>query len=151
MPIYSGGGGGGAGASAPLTLTGTNAATVPLTVKGAAAQASDFFLVAQSDGSAIIEVAADGAGHSDAISITGGDANSNFSTGRVFSLSGTGIRLAISTHGCIITGANAATLDGDLNPGNVGLWLDQTPGATKLMVKAADSGGTIRTAAIALA
>src|SRR5438105_1581855 len=148
MGIVSGGSAGGAGASAPLTLTGTNAATVPLTIKAAATQASDFLLVSQSDNSPIIEVAADGTGHVDAISITGGDANSNFSTGRVFSLSGTGIRLAVSTHGCIISGANAATLDGDLNPGNVGLWLDQTPGATKLMVKAADSGGTIRTAAI---
>jgi hypothetical protein len=40
--------------------------------------------------------------------------------------------------------------DGSLADSEFSLWLDATPGATKLMVKAKDSGGTVRTAAIAL-
>ena len=47
---------------------------------------------------------------------------------------------------------NAVPPDGNFdNNGMCALWLDATPGATKLMVKAKDSAGTFRTAAIALA
>lgn len=54
--------------------------------------------------------------------------------------------------GEVILGPNitAAPPDLDLVASQVALWLDATIGATKLMVKAKDSGGTVRTAAIAL-
>lgn len=39
---------------------------------------------------------------------------------------------------------------GDLSASTFCLWLDPTPGATKLMIKAKDSGGTVRTASIPL-
>jgi hypothetical protein len=44
----------------------------------------------------------------------------------------------------------AAPADGSMVNSSVALWLDDTPAATKLMVKAKDSAGTVRTAAIAL-
>lgn len=44
----------------------------------------------------------------------------------------------------------AAPADSYLSASDFVLWLDDTPGATKLMVKAKDAGGTVRTAAIAL-
>jgi hypothetical protein len=45
---------------------------------------------------------------------------------------------------------HVAPPDAVLGNGDVSLWLDQTPGATKLMVKAKDSGGTVRTTTINL-
>jgi hypothetical protein len=50
----------------------------------------------------------------------------------------------------VIIGLVAAPADGDIGPSQCALWLDDTPAATKLMVKAKDSGGTVRSAAIAL-
>lgn len=38
----------------------------------------------------------------------------------------------------------------DLSAGQFTLWLDATPGATKLMIKAKDSGGTVRTGSVNL-
>jgi hypothetical protein len=46
--------------------------------------------------------------------------------------------------------ANAAPADGLFSSGSFALWLDPTPGATKLMVKASDGNGVIKTAAISL-
>jgi len=45
---------------------------------------------------------------------------------------------------------HAAPADADLNAGDMALWFDQTPGASKLMVKVKDSGGTVRTGSLAL-
>ncbi len=42
-------------------------------------------------------------------------------------------------------------LDADMTPSVFALWLDDTPGATKLNIKATDSVGTVRTASIPLA
>jgi hypothetical protein len=47
-------------------------------------------------------------------------------------------------------GASNPPADGDLAPGEVALWLDPTPGASKVRFKAKDAGGTIRTAAVDL-
>ena len=151
MGIVSGGGGGGGNPTPPVTLTGTNRATVPLTVRGAPTQNADFFAVKDGGGNSILELGADGAGAADFIAIAGGDSDSSFATGRNLVLSGSGVILGIGTNGFVVRTANAAPTDAVLNPGNFGLWLDQTPGATKLMIKAQDSGGTTRTAAIALA
>lgn len=46
---------------------------------------------------------------------------------------------------------NAAPADADLAAGEMKLWFDQTNGAAKLMVKAKQADGTVRTAAVALA
>lgn len=59
-------------------------------------------------------------------------------------------RIQIAGGSFAVNITNAAPADADLGNGGFGLWLDATPGATKLMVKAKDSGGTVRTAAIAL-
>ena len=53
--------------------------------------------------------------------------------------------------GAILQHGKAAPATGAMDPSTFALWLDDTPGATKLMVKATDSGGTVRTATIALA
>lgn len=47
-------------------------------------------------------------------------------------------------------GASNPPADGDVAPGEVALWLDPTPDATKLRIKAKDSAGTVRTGAIDL-
>lgn len=46
---------------------------------------------------------------------------------------------------------HAAPADGTLAAGECNLWFDQTNGAAKLMVKAKQADGTVRTAAVALA
>lgn len=53
--------------------------------------------------------------------------------------------------GYFITKKNAAPADADLIAGEMALWFDQTNGAAKLMVKAKEAGGTVRTATVALA
>lgn len=50
-----------------------------------------------------------------------------------------------------IRGATAAPANAALFTSSFALWLDATPGATKLMIKAKDSGGTVRTGEIPLA
>jgi len=60
------------------------------------------------------------------------------------------VTLNPNAFGVLNTGPHAAPADAALAAGYWVLWLDQTIGATKLMVKAKDSGGTVRTAAIAL-
>jgi hypothetical protein len=50
----------------------------------------------------------------------------------------------------MIFGHHAAPADGDLDHSTFTLWLDATPGATKLMIKAKDSGGTVRTGSVNL-
>jgi hypothetical protein len=44
----------------------------------------------------------------------------------------------------------ALPADGALTNSSFALWLDDTPGATKLKIKAKDSGGTVRTGEVAL-
>ena len=61
------------------------------------------------------------------------------------------VSLFVLPTGYLFIKKNAAPPDGDVATSAVTLWLDATPAATKLMVKAKDSGGTVRTAAIALA
>ena len=53
----------------------------------------------------------------------------------------------------LLIGYTVAPADGELNSSQLAFWFDPTPGVgnTKLMVKAKDAGGTVRTAAIVLA
>jgi len=61
------------------------------------------------------------------------------------------VRLAqILANGGIVSNAHAAPADADLDSSSFSLWLDDTPGATCLKVKAKDSGGTVRTATVPL-
>ncbi len=46
---------------------------------------------------------------------------------------------------------NAALIDSALSAGDCALWYDSTNGASKLMVKAKQADGTVKTAAVALA
>lgn len=63
-----------------------------------------------------------------------------------------GTRIAgITLAGGLMTACHAAPADAELANGDAAIWLDQTPAATKLMVKAKDSAGTVRTAAVNLA
>jgi hypothetical protein len=57
----------------------------------------------------------------------------------------------VTQNGVFVIGNHAAPADAFLFAGDCALWFDQTPGASKLMIKAKDSGGTVRTASIALA
>lgn len=50
--------------------------------------------------------------------------------------------------GYFMTRKTAAPADGDLGNSEVALWLDATPGAMKLMLKAKDSGGTVKTGSV---
>lgn len=56
----------------------------------------------------------------------------------------------IVVDGFVLQSANAALASGDLNSGDCSLWFDSTIGASKLMVKAKQADGTVKTAAIAL-
>lgn len=51
----------------------------------------------------------------------------------------------------ILQGTHAPPLDATLAAGECALWFDDTPGASKLKIKAKDSGGTVRTGEVALA
>ncbi len=54
-------------------------------------------------------------------------------------------------NGYFMTRKTTAPADADLANGELSLWLDSTNGAAKLMVKAKQADGTVRTAAVALA
>lgn len=56
----------------------------------------------------------------------------------------------VNKDGFFMTRKTAAPADGDLASSELAIWLDATPGATKVMFKAKDSGGTVRTGEVAL-
>jgi hypothetical protein len=154
MPIMGGGGGGGGGVTPPVTITGTDPATTPLTVKGAAGQSSQIFRVRSADNSSAIFVAADSASGLAAVGLAGpnfGGLTLNPASTSVLSadthvtfLSGS------ATGGFILSAFNAAPADAALAAGDMALWFDQTNGAAKLMVKAKQANGTVVSAAVAL-
>lgn len=57
----------------------------------------------------------------------------------------------ISENGYWTTRKTSAPPDLELANSEVALWLDATPGATKLQIKAKDSGGVVRTGSVSLA
>jgi hypothetical protein len=112
--------------SGQMTITARDASASGLTIfpaTGAAALATHVLYVAADGGGTLLDVEADG----------------QVSIGK-----------AALSKGLKLKGPLAAPADASLNNSNVTFWLDATPGATKLMIKAKDSGGTVRTAAIAL-
>lgn len=64
---------------------------------------------------------------------------------------GTTVQSRFDKDGYFATRKSAAPADADVATGELFFWFDTTAGAAKLMVKAKDSGGTVRTAAVALA
>ncbi len=54
-------------------------------------------------------------------------------------------------NGYFFTRKTAVVADAELAAGELALWFDSTNGAAKLMVKAKETGGTVRTASVALA
>ena len=54
-------------------------------------------------------------------------------------------------NGYFFTRKTSAPADAELSNGELALWFDSTNGAAKLMVKAKEAGGTVRTATVALA
>lgn len=56
----------------------------------------------------------------------------------------------VNKSGYPIIKKTTAPPDADLNASEMSIWLDPTPGSTKLMIKAKDSGGTVRTGQIPL-
>lgn len=57
---------------------------------------------------------------------------------------------AISENGYFTTRKVAAPADGELAAGEMAVWLDPSNGAAKLMVKAKETGGTVRTGSVNL-
>lgn len=58
---------------------------------------------------------------------------------------------SFTENGYFTTRKTAAPADAELASGELALWFDATNGAAKLMVKAKETGGTVRTATVALA
>jgi hypothetical protein len=125
--------------------------TITLQVEGTADQNSDFFRVRSLAGFAGLRVLADGDGHIGGVEIRGNDSGV-VGAGSFVVVTGTQEigPLSLTATQFRVVAVNVAPADGDLAAGDYALWLDATPGATKLMVKAKDSGGTVRSAAIAL-
>jgi hypothetical protein len=81
-------------------------------------------------------------------------------SGAELSASGTGFLYAITNASALFQisaalavnflGFVTAPADGALSATSCSLWLDATPGATKLMIKAKDSNGTVRTGSVNL-
>ncbi|SES47256.1 hypothetical protein [Rhizobium sp. NFR03] len=57
----------------------------------------------------------------------------------------------LDKNGVFMTSKTSAPADADISTGEMALWFDSTSGAAKLMIKAKDAGGTVRTASVALA
>ena len=56
----------------------------------------------------------------------------------------------VTSTGAVVTKANAAPADGDLAAGEMAIWFDSTNGAAKLMIKAKQADGTVRTGSVNL-
>lgn len=71
-------------------------------------------------------------------------------SGRLLTLGTAGTIIVLKSGKVRWEGATSAPADADLSASQFALWLDATPAATKLMVKAKDSGGTVKTGSLAL-
>lgn len=50
----------------------------------------------------------------------------------------------------VLTSVHAAPADGDINDGEMAIWFDQTNGSAKLMVKAKQADGSVKTGSLSL-
>lgn len=145
-------------AVAPLALTGVTDA-VQLRVRAAPGQvATSIVQVQDDDGTNLFGIDPSSAG--DVAFVRANEPTDTVlalfaETGQVANILEAGDLAGITTSGFdraayIYTKKIAAPADATLDNSQVTLWLDATPGVTKLMVKAKDSAGTVRTAAIVL-
>jgi hypothetical protein len=65
--------------------------------------------------------------------------------------SGTTALSRFNKDGYFMTAKTAAPADGDINTGEMAIWFDSTNGAAKLMVKAKQADGTVKTGSVSLA
>lgn len=74
------------------------------------------------------------------------------STGDLLTVETTGsvVRSRFNKAGAFVTKVNAAPADADLAAGEMAVWFDSTNGAAKLMVKAKQADGTVKTGSVAL-
>ena len=162
MPFISGGGGGGAFTGGRLTsqLELANAAnTPPLVIDGGAAHGADQLTVAsQASPAFIVEVFNNGgaqitsdAAASPALYLASTKAAQTADILSVEEPVGNAVVGGFDKGGYLYTKLHAAPADGALVAGQLMLWFDQTNGAAKLMVKAKQADGTVKTASIALA
>lgn len=88
------------------------------------------------DGSVVLQVKQDNAG----------------GTGDLLNVqtSGNTVRSRFNKAGYFMTSLTSAPADADVGVGEMSLWFDSTNGAAKLMVKAKEAGGTVRTGSVAL-
>jgi hypothetical protein len=77
-----------------------------------------------------------------------GAANSNAQF--FFNNSSSNTVASIDRNGVYRTFAHTAPPDGDVLPGEMAIWFDQTAGNAKLMIKSKDAGGNVRTGQVAL-
>ena len=65
--------------------------------------------------------------------------------------SGSNILTRLNKGGYIMFRQHSAPANGDLATGECALWFDQTNGAAKLMIKAKQADGTVKTGSVSLA
>lgn len=158
-----------------LTIAGGDAAQVPLKVTGTAGQTANV-LAAFISGNAtpVLSIGASGAmsapfcASMSNAGVLGGDpltvstysSHASIKAARVGAVTGDnfwamgGGSTALSRFnkdGYFMTAKNAAPADADVNTGELALWFDSTNGASKLMIKAKQADGTVKTASVALA
>jgi hypothetical protein len=160
--------------SIPLTLTGQPDQEEPLfrVVDSASDDDKLFEVFGYKSGSFLvardffrhefIEVLATGDGHVGEITINSGTSDTvlgsraadtllSLNHGRVvIGNSGATDRIWLAAGKVIFTQATAAPADAALSAGHMALWLDQTNGAAKLMVKAKQADGTVVTGSVSL-
>jgi hypothetical protein len=159
----------------PHSIQSNDAAAQSLLVTAAVGQTSEIFTVLKDgSGSGALSVTANGtvaarfgssltnAGNTaaNAVGITNNGTTTHSlyitrgasQTGDQISLrdSGGALQSRFNKDGVIMTKA-AAPADADVTTGELAFWFDSTSGAAKLMVKAKDAGGTIRTGSVTLA
>jgi hypothetical protein len=176
MPIVSGGSGGGlpsqwtVGSDGSLTITISDAAGVLKLFRGSGAggrieggvvdsgggvEEANLAISGVGGGSSFVTVSngsaagtastIDGEGHIDVFTKTGVNAFEAWDD------AGNTLRYALLKAGQPMLGVNAAPADADLAANQCALWFDPTNGAAKLMVKAKQADGTVKTASVALA
>ena len=73
------------------------------------------------------------------------DATNGLAVGKPITVTG-----AVIASGALFTAANAAPADGALVAGQLAIWYDDTNGAGKIMFKAKQADGTVKTGSVAV-
>jgi hypothetical protein len=133
----------------------TSSSVRPLNVRGASGQTAGLLRVQAGNGSTALQISSD-SGDIGAIDI---DAGANDITMQGGTIDAASDRVLIGNNGglarfdaskVIVQQATAAPADSDLIAGAFAFWFDQTNGAAKLMIKAKQADGTVRTGSVSL-